>query len=95
MPELPEVETMRRGVMEIVDYTILFKSPVDGSKTTKTFRLDPTSYPKQIAIMEYPKHAGDFESDAAWTHESVGKALGGFFEGREPVKDSFIVPPLF
>jgi 3-oxoacyl-[acyl-carrier protein] reductase len=50
---------------------------------------------KQIAIMEYPKHAGDFESDAAWTHESVGKALGGFFEGREPVKDSFIVPPLF
>lgn len=40
------------GVMEIVDYTILFKSPVDGAKTTKTFRLDPTSYPKQIAIMD-------------------------------------------
>lgn len=40
------------GVMEIVDYTILFKSPLDGSKSTKSFRLDPTSYPKQVAILE-------------------------------------------
>ncbi len=40
------------GVFEIVDYTILFQSPIDGSKTTKTFRLDPTSYPKRIAILE-------------------------------------------
>ena len=40
------------GVMEIVDYTILFKSPLDGTKSTKTFRLDPTSYPKQVAIMQ-------------------------------------------
>ncbi|MAG32794.1 MAG: 3-oxoacyl-ACP reductase [Deltaproteobacteria bacterium] len=50
---------------------------------------------KQIAVMEYPKHAGDFENVDAWTVESVGAALGGFFEGREPVKDSFIVPPTF
>jgi 3-oxoacyl-[acyl-carrier protein] reductase len=50
---------------------------------------------KQIAVMEYPKHAGDFESPDAWTTESVGAVLGGFFEGKEPVKDSFIVPPLF
>jgi uncharacterized protein (TIGR03067 family) len=40
------------GVLEIVDYTILFKSPLDGSKSTKSFRLDPTSYPKQLAILE-------------------------------------------
>lgn len=40
------------GVMEIVDYTILFQSPIDGKKTTKNFRLDPTSYPKQIAVMD-------------------------------------------
>jgi uncharacterized protein (TIGR03067 family) len=40
------------GVMEIVGYTILFSSPVDGKKSTKSFRMDPTSYPKQIAIMD-------------------------------------------
>jgi uncharacterized protein (TIGR03067 family) len=40
------------GVMEIVDYTVIFKSPVDGTKSTKYFRVDPTSYPKRIAIME-------------------------------------------
>ena len=40
------------GVLEIVDYTILFKSPIDGSKSTKSFRLDPATYPKQIAILE-------------------------------------------
>ncbi len=50
---------------------------------------------KQIAVMEYPKHAADFESDAAWTVESVGRELGRFFEGKEPVKDSFIVPSVF
>ncbi len=50
---------------------------------------------KQIAIMEYPRHAGDFDSPDAWNHESVGAALGGFFESKEPVKDSFIVPSVF
>jgi uncharacterized protein (TIGR03067 family) len=46
------------GVMEIVDYTILFKSPIDGSKSTKSYRLDPTSYPKRIAIMERDQTTG-------------------------------------
>ena len=40
------------GVMEIVDYTILFKSPADGAKSTKTFRIDPTAYPKKIVVAE-------------------------------------------
>jgi 3-oxoacyl-[acyl-carrier protein] reductase len=50
---------------------------------------------KQISVMEYPKRAGDFENEGAWDHESVGATLGNFFEGKEAVKDSFIVPPIF
>jgi uncharacterized protein (TIGR03067 family) len=40
------------GILEIVDNTIIFKSPADGSKSTKSFRVDPVSYPKQIAIFD-------------------------------------------
>ncbi|MDA7905086.1 TIGR03067 domain-containing protein [Rhodopirellula sp.] len=40
------------GLLEIIDYTLLFKSPVTGVKTAKSFRLDPSVYPKQIAILE-------------------------------------------
>ena len=50
---------------------------------------------KQISVMEYPKRAADFDSADKWSHESVGATLGSFFEGKEPVKDSFIVPPIF
>ena len=38
------------GNLEIVDYTILFSDPVGGGKTTREFRIDPTSYPKRITI---------------------------------------------
>jgi len=38
------------GILEMVDMTILFKSPIDGHKETRSFRIDPTSYPKKIAI---------------------------------------------
>ncbi len=40
------------GTLEIIDYTILFESPLDGSKSTKSFRVNPTTYPKQIAILD-------------------------------------------
>ena len=40
------------GLVEIIDYTLLFKSPVTEVKSTKSFRLDPSVYPKQIAILE-------------------------------------------
>ncbi len=40
------------GVFEIVDYTVIFKSPLDGTKSTKSFRIDATSFPKQIAIFD-------------------------------------------
>ena len=46
------------GVLEVVDYTLIFKSPMDGTKSAKSFRLDPTSYPKRIAILERDQTTG-------------------------------------
>lgn len=46
------------GQLEIVDYTILFKSPLGGSKTTREFRIDPTSYPKKITIKNKDTETG-------------------------------------
>ena len=46
------------GVMEIVDFTVIFKSPVDGTKSTKYFRVDPTSYPKRIAVFQMDNTTG-------------------------------------
>ena len=40
------------GLVEIIDNTLLFKSPVDGTKSTKSIRLDAASYPKKIAIID-------------------------------------------
>ena len=40
------------GIMEIVDMAIIFKSPMDGHKEIRGFRIDPASYPKQIAIFQ-------------------------------------------
>ena len=46
------------GNLEIVDYTILFSDPVGGSKTTREFRIDPTSYPKRITIKNKDTETG-------------------------------------
>jgi 3-oxoacyl-[acyl-carrier protein] reductase len=47
---------------------------------------------KSIAVLGYPKRDGEFNIDDTWTHERVSAELGPFFEGKEPIKDSFIVP---
>ena len=47
---------------------------------------------KSIAVLGYPKRDGEFNIDDTWTHEKVSAELGPFFEGKEPIKDSFIVP---
>ena len=54
------------GLLEIVDTTMLFKSPVDGHKSTKSFRLDASSYPKKIAIYDLDRITGQgiFQHDA-------------------------------
>ena len=46
------------GQLEIVDYTILFESPLGGAKTTREFRIDPTSYPKKITIKNKDTETG-------------------------------------
>jgi uncharacterized protein (TIGR03067 family) len=46
------------GLLEIVDTTMLFKSPVDGHKSTKSFRIDASSYPKKIAVYDLDRMTG-------------------------------------
>jgi hypothetical protein len=46
------------GLVEIVDSTLLFKSPVTGQKSTKSFRIDESSYPKKIAIFDFDRMTG-------------------------------------
>lgn len=46
------------GLLEVVDTTMLFKSPVDGHKSTKAFRIDSSSYPKKIAIYDLDRMTG-------------------------------------
>jgi 3-oxoacyl-[acyl-carrier protein] reductase len=48
---------------------------------------------KQIAVLQSIKRAGEFNVEDAWTYESVAEHVGGFFEGKQPIKDSFIVSP--
>ncbi len=46
------------GIVEIVDTTMLFQSPVDGHKSTKTFRINSSDYPKKIAVFDYDRMTG-------------------------------------
>ena len=47
---------------------------------------------KSIAVLGYPKRDAEFCVDDVWTYEKVSAEIGGFFEGKRPIKDSFIVP---
>jgi 3-oxoacyl-[acyl-carrier protein] reductase len=49
---------------------------------------------KQISIIQRPLHEADFDSEAGWSYESVDAALTPYYADKEPVKDSFIVPPM-
>ena len=46
------------GMIDIIDYTVLFKSPVNGVRSTRSFRLDPAGYPKRIMILDGDKVTG-------------------------------------
>lgn len=49
---------------------------------------------KEIAVLESIKRAGEFQAgDEGWNHEAVAEKLNAFFDGKEPIKDSFIVSP--
>lgn len=47
---------------------------------------------RDIAVLASPGRAGEFSNDAAWTYESIDSKLSPWLEGREPLRDSFIVP---
>ena len=45
-------------------------------------------------MLDHPRRAAEFSVDDAWTFEEVAKKIGGYFEGKQPIKDSFIVPAM-
>jgi 3-oxoacyl-[acyl-carrier protein] reductase len=49
---------------------------------------------KQIALLERPGRAAEFDSEDAWTHDSVDAVLSKHFADKQPIADSFIVPPM-
>lgn len=47
---------------------------------------------RDIAVLGHPKRDAEFHVDDVWTHEEVAAQVGGFFQGKLPIKDSYIVP---
>jgi len=47
---------------------------------------------REIAVLDYPRRGGEFQTQDGWTHEEVAAKVGTFFDGKLPIKDSFIVP---
>ncbi len=47
---------------------------------------------RDIAVLDHPRRAAEFSVDDVWTFEEVADKVGGYFEGKQPIKDSFIVP---
>ena len=50
---------------------------------------------QQVTVMEPPRHGFTADNGGQWTIDDVGAKLGEFFEGKQPVKDSFIPPQVF
>jgi len=49
---------------------------------------------KSISVLSRPGRDADFEVDEAWDWARVDGVLSPYLAEREPVKDSFIVPPM-
>ena len=49
---------------------------------------------KQIALLERVGRKAEFDNEEAWTHEGVDAVLSKYFEDKQPITDSFIVPPM-
>jgi len=49
---------------------------------------------KQIALLERVGRKAEFDNEDAWTHESVDATLTKYFADKQPIADSFIVPPM-
>ena len=46
---------------------------------------------KEILVLGHPKKTGEFHAGEAWSYDEVAKHVGGFFQGKHPIKDSFIM----
>jgi 3-oxoacyl-[acyl-carrier protein] reductase len=49
---------------------------------------------KQIALLERIGRKAEFDNEDAWTHASVDATLSKYFADKQPIVDSFIVPPM-
>ena len=64
-------------------------SPASQRSTGNVFLV----WGKQITLLDAPGRVADLVTDAPWTYGRVADALGPLMEKREPLKDSFVVPP--
>jgi 3-oxoacyl-[acyl-carrier protein] reductase len=49
---------------------------------------------RAISVLAAPGREAEFTTPDHWTHAEVDAVLSPWLEGREPVKDSYIVPPM-
>jgi len=49
---------------------------------------------RAISVLERPGRAAEFATEGQWSHATVDAALTPWLAGREPVVDSYIVPPM-
>ncbi len=50
---------------------------------------------KEIEVLGHPTKVARFDAGGAWSVDEVAKQVGGFFQGKQPIKDSFITPNNF
>ena len=50
---------------------------------------------KEITVLGPPTKVATYHASEAWSVAEVGKQVGGHFEGKHPIKDSFIMPNNF
>lgn len=50
---------------------------------------------KEITVLGPPTKAATYHATEAWSVAEVGKHVGRHFEGKLPIKDSFIMPNNF
>lgn len=48
---------------------------------------------RSIRVLERPGFIADFETAEDWTHEAVDQALTPWLADRDPIRESFVVPP--
>jgi len=49
-------------------------------------------YGGTVSVLTGPRRAEDFQTDGAWTAETLSNAMGPFYEKREPIRDGYVMP---